>query len=268
MDKLIKIYETAPRWDKLNYMKSNWYTFKNIDGLRKKIQILRGNKKEKRTNNILVVWDLHSPAIKEWYLEFLIKTYKKYSCKEVIFIWDIIDNHYSSFHPSDPNWLWWGNELKNAIDLLQPFYRAFPKAKVCLWNHDEIVRRQAFANWIPREWIKEYSDVLWTPLWKFDFEFEIDWVIYNHWLSWWWQRGAIKEAIMRWKSVVRGHYHSQCYVDWYADKTKKIFWMQVWAWCDDNSYALAYWKYSLHKSVIWCWIVFWGKDAKVELMNL
>ena len=267
---LITIYENAPRWDRLSYVNSNWYNFSTIDVLRKEIQKLREEKdwKKDKVNNVLVIWDPHIPFIKEWYLDFLKKVYKKYHCNQVVFIWDIIDNHYASFHNTDPNWLWWWDELSLSINMLSEFYKAFPKAKVCLWNHDEILRRKAFANDIPKEWIKDYSEVLKTPNWEYWFEFEIDWVIYNHWMSWWWARWAIKEAVTRWQSVVRWHYHSQCYVDWYADKNRKIFWMQVWAWCDDHSYAMAYWKYNLHKSIIWCWVVFNWKDAKVELMDL
>ena len=65
---------------------------------------LKGNKKiayDYLTTNerrILVIGDLHAPFELDGYLEFCQETYAKYLCNQVIFIGDIIDNHYSSYH--------------------------------------------------------------------------------------------------------------------------------------------------------------------------
>ena len=58
------------------------------------------NKEERR---ILVIGDIHSPFELEGYLQFCKDTYANYNCNQVIFIGDIIDNHASSFHISDPD---------------------------------------------------------------------------------------------------------------------------------------------------------------------
>ena len=60
-------------------------------------------KGKKIVNNILVVGDLHEPFTRKGYLEFCKSIYYKYNCNEVVFIGDIIDNHYSSFHDTDPD---------------------------------------------------------------------------------------------------------------------------------------------------------------------
>jgi hypothetical protein len=41
----------------------------------------------------------------------------------VIFIGDIIDNHYSSYHESDPDGYSAGEELDRAIDMIKDWYK-------------------------------------------------------------------------------------------------------------------------------------------------
>jgi hypothetical protein len=49
-------------------------------------------KKERR---ILVIGDIHAPFVLDGYLEFCKETYARHNCNQVIFIGDILDNHYS-----------------------------------------------------------------------------------------------------------------------------------------------------------------------------
>ncbi|MGL5717056.1 MAG: metallophosphoesterase [Paraclostridium sp.] len=85
---------------------------------------------------VLVIGDVHAPFSKSGYREFCIKMYRKHKCNKVVFIGDIIDNHYSSFHDSDPNGMGASEELQKAIKEIALFYKAFPDAKVCIGNHD------------------------------------------------------------------------------------------------------------------------------------
>ena len=52
-------------------------------------------------NNILVIGDLHEPFCLDEYLYFCIEKYREFNCNEVVFIGDIIDNHYSSYHETN-----------------------------------------------------------------------------------------------------------------------------------------------------------------------
>ena len=74
-------------------------------------------KKEKR---ILVIGDLHAPFIQEGYFEFCKHIYNVYNCNHTIFIGDIIDNHYSSYHDTDPDGMGGNDELSAAIKKLAP----------------------------------------------------------------------------------------------------------------------------------------------------
>jgi len=57
---------------------------------------------------------------------------------------DIIDNHYSSFHTTDPDGMGGGDELDFAIQEVQKWVEQFPVADVCIGNHDRIIMRKAF----------------------------------------------------------------------------------------------------------------------------
>lgn len=102
--------------------------------------------KERR---ILVIGDIHAPFELKGYFEFCKETYSKYNCNQVIFIGDIIDNHYSSFHVSDPDGMGGGDELDYAINDISKWVEAFPVADVLIGNHDRIIMRKAFDSQIP-----------------------------------------------------------------------------------------------------------------------
>ena len=95
---------------------------------------LSGNKKiaydnlMRKEKRVLVVGDIHAPFELEGYLEFCQETYAKYNCNQVVFIGDIIDNHYSSYHETDPNGMGGGEELSYAIDDVKRWADAFPVA--------------------------------------------------------------------------------------------------------------------------------------------
>ena len=100
----------------------------------------------KEERRILVIGDIHAPFELDGYFEFCQETYAKYNCNQVIFIGDIIDNHYSSFHVSDPDGMGGGDELDYAINDVQKWIKAFPHADVCIGNHDRIIMRKALTH--------------------------------------------------------------------------------------------------------------------------
>ena len=137
-------------------------------------------KKERR---ILVIGDLHEPFCLDGYLEHCKEVYAKHNCNKVIFIGDVIDNHYSSYHEQDPDGMGGGDELDLAIKKLSRWYKAFPHADVCIGNHDRLIRRKAFSSGVPKRWIKGFSEVLETSRWNYDTRFVYDNVQYIHCLE-------------------------------------------------------------------------------------
>ena len=84
---------------------------------------LKGNKLKafqhltKKERRILVVGDLHCPFDLDGYLQFLLDTYAKWNCNQILMIGDAVDNHYSSFHQTDADGYGGGEEL-DEIDLV------------------------------------------------------------------------------------------------------------------------------------------------------
>jgi len=217
----------------------------------------------KEENRILVIGDIHAPFELDGYFEFCKETYANYNCNKVIFIGDIIDNHYSSFHVSDPDGMGGGDELDRAINCVKKWYKAFSKADVLIGNHDRIIMRKAFDSQIPKRWVKSYNDVLGTPKWNWTERIVYDNVQYVHGEGGT-ARTKSKNDMM---STVQGHIHTQAYVDWAVGRNFKVFGMQVGCGVDGGSYAAAYAK-NFKKQAIGCGVVIGGHTAINCLMNL
>jgi hypothetical protein len=204
-------------------------------------------------DTVLVIGDIHEPFAKRGYLEFCIEQYRKFNCDRVVFIGDIIDNAFSSFHPTNPDGFGAGEELERAIAKIAPWVDAFPKASVLIGNHDRLAYRKAFAGGISKKWIREYNDVLDAPEWEFTEKMTIDDVDYSHGEAGT-ARGKVRETG---RSRVQGHLHSQAYVEWINNR---CFAVQVGCGIDDSEYAFAYAKDG-KESILSCAVIDKGKQA-------
>jgi len=213
---------------------------------------------------ILVIGDLHEPFCLEGYLDFCKETYQKHNCNKVIFIGDVIDCHFSSYHESSDGAMGGGDELELSIKKLKRWYKAFPEADVTLGNHDRIIIRKAQSSNIPSKWIKEFSEVLETPKWNFVTEVYYDGVRYVHGDKSGKARMAAKRDMV---STVSGHYHTDFYCEWMFGKTRAIFGMAVGCGIDSKSYAMGYMQGG-KKEAIGVGIVIGGHTAFNVKMHL
>lgn len=200
--------------------------------------------------NVLTIGDIHEPFSLKGYLEFCREKQEEFNCGTVVFIGDIIDNHAPSFHDSETCAMGTDDELELAKQKVAEWYSVFPKAYVTIGNHDRIIHRKAKVGGISTKWIREYSEVLNTPGWKFVEEVEIDNVCYNH--------GEAGTARSRMKaqlqSQVQGHLHSQAYIEYSVGAKYKIFGAQVGCGVDREAYAMSYGRI-FQKPVISCLVV-------------
>jgi len=234
--------------------------FINKENTNKLFTVIKENKQGK---NVLVIGDLHLPFSLEGYLEYCIEQYKTYNCDEVVFIGDIIDNHASSYHETDPDGHSAGEELKMAISQVKNWYKAFPKATIIIGNHDRIIMRKAYSSGLSKLWIKDYAEVLGTPGWNFTESIEIDDVLYIHG-----EGGTARQRVRRdLQSIVQGHLHTQCYTEWIVGSKFKLFGMQVGCGIDHKTYAMTYGKENA-KPAIGCGIILQGKVAINCMMGL
>lgn len=216
--------------------------------------ILNSRKSNHRKTNVLVVGDLHLPFTRKGYLEHCIKVYDDYQCNKVIFIGDILDNHYSSYHESNPDGMSAGDELEFAVDGMRDWAEAFPDADSIVGNHDAIIIRKAFSNGLSKRWIKDYKDVLGVK-WNFQLSFEYDGVLYVHGEGGGGINGALQKALNRRKSIVQGHFHTEAHIRWNVSDEDRLFAMQIGCGVDDKAYAMEYAKFNTKKSIISCGLV-------------
>lgn len=230
--------------DKLDMYESEMY--ETIETIEKELNKIKKNKfvaeaiKINEEIKVLAIPDLHIPFTKEGYLEFCKKMYKDYDCNMVVFLGDILDNHYSSYHETDPDGLSAKDELENAKRIIKEWYEAFPNAKICLGNHDRLIIRKAFSSGLSKAWIKSLNEVLQVKNWEFKEHFIIDNVLYTHGEA----RIAKTRTKQEFASCVQGHRHSQSYIEYSVGRTMKepVFAMQLGAGIDDSQYAFAYAK--------------------------
>ena len=218
----------------------------------------------KDENRVLVIGDLHSPFDLDSYFDFCLETYNRYNCNKVVFIGDIIDSHYSSYHETDADGMGGSDELELAINRLKRWYEAFPDADITLGNHDRIIIRKAQTSNIPNKWIREFGEVLETPNWNFVTDVYYDGVRYVHGDKSGKPRMSAKRDMV---STVSGHYHTDFYVEWMFGKTRAIFGMAVGCGIDSKSYAMGYMQGG-KKEAIGCGVVVGGHtpiNIKMEL---
>ena len=195
--------------------------------------------RNKEVRNVLVIGDLHEPFCLDAYLNFCYNAYLKYNCNQVIFIGDIIDNHFSSYHETSADGMGGSDELEFAIKRIARWYKTFPEATVIIGNHDRIIMRKAQTSAIPSKWIKSYKEVLEVPNWEFVERFVQDNVQYIH------GEGGTARTKCRadMMNTVQGHLHTQCFTEHYVGQKYRVFGTQTGCGIDHESYAMAYAKY-------------------------
>ena len=214
-------------------------------------------------NNILVIGDLHEPFCLDAYLDFCVQKYIEFSCNEVVFIGDIIDNHYASYHETygGEELMTGAEELELAIKRIARWRDAFPVATVIIGNHDRLIMRKSQTSSIPSKWIKSYKEVLEVPDWNFVERYEKNGVQYIH------GEGGTARTKCRadMMNTVQGHLHTQAYCEHYVGQNFRVFGMQVGCGIDHESYAMAYAKYG-KKPAIGCGVVLNNGKLPINLL--
>ena len=207
-------------------------------------------KKENKERRILVVGDLHAPFIRKGYLEFCKSVYDEYECTDVVCTGDILDNHFSSFHDTDPDGYSAGDELDEALKQIEKWVNVFPRVMVCIGNHDRLPARQAFVSGVSTRWVRDYNDVLGCPEWEFAEGYDIDGVRYEHGEG---QKPHIKMLNNR-QSYVCGHIHSELKITYSVSEHDRLFAMQMGWGGDQSAYSMAYAK-NFKKGIVSCGVV-------------
>ena len=219
------------------------------------------NRLIKPERRILIIGDVHAPYTKTGYLEHCQRCFAEYNCNQVIYIGDICDHQFSSFHDSNPDLAGGKDELEYAIAEIHKWRDAFPKADVIIGNHDRIIARKMFKAGIPSQWMKSYNEVLGTD-WNWTERIVYDGVQYVH------GEGGVASTKAKndFMSTVQGHIHTKCFVEWFSGQ-KRIFAMQVGCGVDRDSVGMSYAKAYKFQQLA-CGIVIGGHTAFNVMMPI
>jgi len=201
-------------------------------------------------NRILVIGDLHLPAVRKGYLEFCQDLYEQWGCNRVVFIGDVIDHHAISFHAKHPQMPGPTDEYELALECVQEWYKAFPKANVCRGNHDDRIVRLAESVGIPETFLQPLNKLYQTPGWVWDWDFVIDDIYFFHGEGCSGIHPAFNAAKKMLLSTVMGHIHTAAGVKWLANPKRRIFSMDVSTGIDDRKMAFAYGKHAKQRSML------------------
>ena len=207
-------------------------------------------------SNVLVIGDLHCPADHKGYLSFCLGVQEKYKCNQIVFIGDIIDLESISMHDKNPELPSPFDEYSASVRHTAVWYKAFPKAKVCIGNHDNRVYKKCFKEGIPPQFLRSFKDLYNTPGWDWGFDFTIDRTLFTHGDGWGGKTPALNAAISRFQSVVCGHHHSVANINWIqGPNSYRLLGMNVGCGIDVKHKALLYTKPHLKKPILSCGVV-------------
>ena len=223
--------------------------------------------------SVLVIGDLHIPAELDGYLEHCVENYEAYDCGHVVFIGDIVNNGLIAYHEFDPDWPYSpAQEIELSRKRVKIWEDCFPNAHVMSGNHDWLPYRKAKTAGIPRYMMRDPEAIWETTSWTWHNRFDTyiyDDVAYRHG-----DKGkggqnnpAFRNAKENFISMVQGHLHAQCGIEWYANEFQKVFGMQVGCGMDWQTMEMDYGQKFNQKPMISCGIVYEGKPY-IEVMDL
>lgn len=208
-------------------------------------------KKFKDKARVLAIPDLHLPFAHPDAIEFLTHIKKKYSPDVVVCLGDELDMSAMSQHDHDPDGLSAGDELREGIKAIQPYYDLFPHTFVCTSNHTARPFRRAYKFGIPKAYIKSYHEFMEAPKgWVWNDSWEVDGVVYEHGEGFTGAQAALKAALANMESTVIGHVHSHAGIAYSANEKHLVFGFNVGCLIDKSKYAFAYGKVFKSKPII------------------
>jgi hypothetical protein len=219
-------------------------------------------------SRVLVIGDMHCPY---WHCDtvaFLKMVRDGYNPDRVIQIGDEIDWHAISFHGADPNLLSPGDELKSAIQKLQPIYEMFPKVDLIESNHGSLVYRKGKVHGLPRHVFKSYREVLQAPkywIWHFDLTIQMsngEHCYFHHGKT----SDPLKLSQNMGMSCVQGHFHEKFSVNYWGNSIG-LYW-QAFTGClvDDKSLAMNYNNTNLKRPIIGSLIIINGFPRLIPMV--
>lgn len=205
----------------------------------------------KREEVVLILSDLHAPAMHRDAVDFLDKINKVYRPQSVKCTGDEINWESMSYHEHDPDLPSGGDELTLARKQLRPVMQLFPDMDLMESNHGDLPKRKAKTAGMPSAIIRSYGEILDAPKgWRWHhshtFKTALGPVIMTHGKT----SAVDKLSKSMAMSAIQGHYHSKAYISYWASPVGLFFDMNVGCLADDKHLAMAYGKNSVNKGIV------------------
>jgi len=217
---------------------------------------------------VLVIPDIQAPFQHKHTLDFLVALRDAVNPTKVVCIGDSMDANALSRWALDPNGMSPLDEYLVAIDFLKKLYDEFPKAQEVISNHNERIIKRVTGAGVPSIFVRSYEEIMhYPPGWSIHPYIEIDEVIYEHGHSQGGEHAAKNLAKHNGKSTVIGHHHSAAGINFFANRQKMLFGMNVGCLLDISSYAFSYAKDSKFKPTMGAGIVDRGVPKFVPMLQ-
>lgn len=203
---------------------------------------------------ILLISDLHAPAMHPDAVPFLTEIKKRLRPTRVVQIGDEINWQSVSFHPADPDQDAPGRELIMARKQLSPIMKLYPDVDLLDSNHGSLILRKAFASGLPKEVIRSYREVLQAPAgwaWHKDLIIKLpnkSELYVTHGTM------SCGEKLSRnmGMSSAQGHYHTEFGIK-YLSSPNKLYWaMNLGCLINKRHPAFHYNKNQVRRPIIGC----------------
>lgn len=211
--------------------------------------------KNNNHENTLVIADTHFPFEHEEYLEHCIKTKKKYKCTRIIHSGDLIDNSQTTHWDINCDEMSAGHELKETINKIKDWKKAFPEIYVCLGNHDLRILKKSNKAGIASSWIKDFSTLFNTPKWHFNTEWNFNGVKYIHGDGISSLNSILSLVLNRRSSFVCGHLHTTAGIIYNSNEKDILFGMIVGSGIDFKKYSFNYARNYIKTPIISCGVI-------------
>lgn len=202
-----------------------------------------------KSENYLVISDLQIPFEASFALPFCIELKKEFKIADenILCVGDEVDQYFGSLYDKDPNGTHTpDSELKESIDRLKLWYRAFPRCRVAESNHGQRWAKKACQAGIPSQMMRKYQEVLEAPPgWRWKREWYISALqkpfLLVHGLGYGGMNAHRQMALNNGMSTVHGHLHSSAGISIIKTAGLDHIWgMNVGCLIDVSAYAFHY----------------------------
>lgn len=194
--------------------------------------------------NILVIPDLHCPYQHPAALDFIADLSRRHKPKEIVCLGDEIDCYNFSTYRKNPDAPGRAEEVRLAKAALQPWFKLFPRVKVCESNHAIRPYKRAEDVGLPGAFLRTLKEVLEAPEgWRWQFSWTVEGVYFVHGDGFSGKGAALNACEKFRRSTVIGHIHAHAGVFYSSSPFDTVWGMNAGCLIDPNSLACDYAKH-------------------------